>query len=105
MKKLHLALSVQSISESVKDYSRRLKVEPVLIVENEYALWRTETLNLSIRYDPNATSVLRHLGWEDERAESFTSDVDCNGIGWEHFSAEHQASEIREIWPGAIMGH
>jgi hypothetical protein len=46
--------------------------------------------------------TLRHLGWETDQASAFTSDTDCNGILWEHFSAEHQAEEIREAWPGTV---
>jgi hypothetical protein len=44
---------------------------------------------------------LRHLGWEDDEADFFTTDTDCNGILWERFAAHHQATEINEIWPDA----
>jgi hypothetical protein len=44
---------------------------------------------------------MRHLGWEDDSADSFTADTDCNGILWERFAAHHQAAEINEIWPDA----
>ena len=49
MKKLHIALSVSDIEQSVLDYSSRLSQEPDLVIPGEYALWRTDTLNISIR--------------------------------------------------------
>ncbi|MGB3138310.1 MAG: hypothetical protein WBG38_00830 [Nodosilinea sp.] len=100
MQKLHVALSVDDISASVSDYSVRLGCEPVLVIDKAYALWRTETVNLSIRQVGDGTSgSLRHLGWEDDQAETSTAEVDVNGIVWERFAAHHQADEISEIWP------
>ena len=29
---------------------------------------------------------LRHVGWEDPKAEQFSSEEDCNAIQWEEFS-------------------
>jgi hypothetical protein len=102
VKKIHIAISTSKIAETVADYSQRLNTEPCLVVPGEYALWRTDNLNLSIRHDPTATpGSLRHLGWEDPLAKKFTQDADVNGIVWEHFNAEHQAEEINEIWPKA----
>ncbi len=102
MKKLHIAISTNKIEESVKDYSKRLGIEPCSYIENEYALWRTEFLNLSIRHDSNCHSgELRHLGWEDSSATEFTSETDVNGIVWENFTAQQQADEINELWPNA----
>ena len=101
MKKLHIALSVSDIEQSVQDYSIRLSQEPDLVIPGEYALWRTDTLNLSIRRvaeEPSGT--LRHLGWENPEATAFTKAVDSNGILWEEFSAQQQASEIEKAWPG-----
>lgn len=101
MKKLHLALSSSDIAASVVDYSARLACRPALVIEGVYALWRTETLNLSIRHAPGMPpGQLRHLGWEDDEAQSFTAEVDVNGITWEHFAARHQAEEIQAAWPG-----
>ena len=89
MKKLHIAISTDRIEETVKDYSARLGSEPCSYVSNEYALWRTESLNVSVRQDSTCTpGKLRHLGWE-------------NGITWERFSAQQQADEINELWPQA----
>jgi len=100
MKKLHLAIASNDIAASIRDYSQRLGQEPCSFVMNEYALWRTDTLNLSIRYDPQvAPGSLRHLGWEDPSAEQFSSDTDVNGILWERFSAQQQADEINQLWP------
>lgn len=102
MKKLHIAISTNKIEESIKDYSIRLGLEPCSIVQNEYALWRTHTLNLSIRQDPTCTiGELRHLGWEDDLAQSFSEEKDVNGITWERFTAQQQADEINELWPEA----
>lgn len=100
MKKLHLAISTNSIEKSVKDYSERLGCAPCLVVAGQYALWRTESINLSIRHDHNTqVGSLRHLGWEDENSESFTQSTDVNGIVWEKFNAEQQALEIKALWP------
>lgn len=102
LKKLHIAISTNKIAESIKDYSARLGMEPCSFVENEYALWRTSTLNVSIRQDANCTpGELRHLGWEDDAALSFSEDTDVNGITWERFNAQQQADEINALWPEA----
>jgi len=102
VKKLHIAISTNKIEETIKDYSARLEAEPCTVVSGEYALWRTETLNLSIRQDPKCTSgELRHLGWEDPTTTEFSEDTDVNGIVWEKFTAQQQANEINEFWPQA----
>ena len=102
MKKLHLAISTSRIKETIADYSARFGSEPCSFVAGEYALWRTESLNVSVRHDPScAAGSLRHLGWEDSTATEFSQDVDVNGITWERFSAQHQADEINELWPEA----
>ena len=101
MKKLHIALSVSDIKQSVLDYSTRLSKEPDLVIAGEYALWRTDTLNLSIRRVAEEPSgKLRHLGWENPVATAFTAAVDSNGILWEEFTAQQQAAEIEQAWPG-----
>jgi hypothetical protein len=102
MKKLHIAISTDKITETIADYSIRLGAEPCSTVAGEYALWRTESLNVSIRQDPSCRAgSLRHLGWEDSSATEFTQDTDVNGVVWERFAAEHQADEINELWPEA----
>ena len=102
MKKLHIAIATKKIEETVEDYSVRLGTTPCSFVPNEYALWRTESLNISIRQDSKCVSgELRHLGWEDSSASQFSQDTDVNGIVWERFSAQNQADEINEIWPEA----
>ncbi len=98
MRKIHIALSVKNIETSVTDYTQRLNCSPTIIVKNEYALWRTNGLNLSIRRTDDTEEKLRHLGWEDPSAEEFTQDQDINGIVWENFSASQQAEEINSIW-------
>ncbi len=100
MRKIHLALGVTDIKASIADYSAQLGMDPVVVIPGEYALWRTDTLNLSIRHTPHLQpGSLRHLGWEDPAAPEFTCQTDCNGILWETFAPEHQDQEIRSIWP------
>ena len=102
MKKLHLAIATQDITATIEDYSDRLDAKPCLIVEGEYALWRTDTLNISVRRDDKfSPGSLRHLGWEDPTATAMSSSTDANGILWERFTKEQQAEEIREIWSDA----
>ena len=102
MRKLHLAISTDKIDETIEDYSKRFGVQPCSTIPGEYALWRTEALNVSVRQDPTCTpGSLRHLGWEDPTATEFSKDTDVNGIVWERFAALHQAEEINEIWPDA----
>lgn len=102
MNKLHIAISTNKIEDTVKDYSARLGAEPCSYVANEYALWRTDSLNVSIRQDTSCTpGELRHLGWEDADATSFSAEEDVNGITWERFSAQQQADEINALWPHA----
>ena len=102
MNKLHIAIATNKIEETIKDYTVRLGMEPCSFVANEYALWRTDSLNVSIRQDATCTSgELRHLGWEDDSADEFSKEKDINGIIWERFSAQQQADEINNIWPEA----
>ncbi|QFI37270.1 VOC family protein [Moritella marina ATCC 15381] len=102
MEKLHIAIATNSIEDTIKDYNERLGCEPCSFIVNEYALWRTESLNFSVRQDPTCKpGELRHLGWEDSTASQFSQTTDVNGIVWENFSAQQQADEINEIWPEA----
>lgn len=102
MQKLHIAIATDNIEATIKDYSTRLGAEPCSFVANEYALWRTECLNVSVRQDSSCKpGELRHLGWEDSTAPQFSQDTDVNGIVWERFSARQQADEINELWPEA----
>ena len=97
-RRIHVALGVEDVNRSVEDYSERLGCRPVAHIQGEYALWRTNEVNLSIRRSSGPAS-LRHLGWEEASAPEFRSDVDVNGITWEHFSAEQQDAEILRHWP------
>lgn len=102
MKKFHIAINVADLASSVKDYSERLGSVPVVMVPNEYALWRTPTLNFSIRKEHSSPrGSLRHLGWEDDSAVQFTQETDVNGIVWEKFNEDLQKEEIKQIWPEA----
>ncbi|MEL6578454.1 MAG: hypothetical protein AAFQ14_01780 [Cyanobacteria bacterium J06621_12] len=74
MKKLHLAISTKDIAETIKDYSDRFGEAPCLVVDQEYALWRTDALNVSIRKDESIPSgTIRHLGWEVAAASSMSA--------------------------------
>jgi len=101
MKKIHLAIATDNIAATIEDYSQRLECEPVLVIPNEYALWRSDFFNISIRQDSTCKpGELRHMGWEDSEAKAFTTSIDVNGLLWESFTAEHQSEEIEEAWPG-----
>lgn len=109
MKRFHIALSSDDLPSAVADYTRRLGVAPCVIVPDEYVLFRTQTLNVSIRHDPMvAPGQLRHLGWEDPDAVDFGSDRDAMGILWESFNGAAQAQEIEAAWPNtdcsALLG-
>ena len=100
MKRFHIAFNTHNIEVTVEEYSERLGMAPVLVIEDEYALWRTPTLNVSVRKNlALAPGEFRHVGWEDPEASAMTADTDSNNILWEHFSAEQQAEEINSIWP------
>lgn len=101
MKKLHLAIATRNIEATVDDYSQRFGCKPCVVIAEQYALWRTESLNLSVRYDALCQpGELRHMGWEDAEAAAFSTDIDVNGVTWEAFTAQQQAEEIEEFWPG-----
>ncbi len=102
MRRLHIALATDNINATIDDYSRRLGCPPCTTIPGEYALWRTEALNLSVRQDAALPpGSLRHLGWEDPTATAFSMETDVNGIVWERFAAHHQAEEIQALWPEA----
>ncbi len=102
LNKIHIAISTDKIAQTVEDYSKRLGVEPCSYIPNEYALWRTETVNMSVRQDASCkVGELRHLGWEDDTVTEFSQDKDVNGVVWERFNSQLQADEINDIWPEA----
>ncbi len=100
VKKFHIAIGVRNIDESINDYSVRLGQRPHFVVPDEYALWRTPTLNFSIRKSDDDSAKVRHLGWEDAEVANFTSETDVNGIVWERFNPQNQVDEINAAWPG-----
>jgi hypothetical protein len=101
-KKFHIAVAVSDIEATVQEYSRRLGAAPTLVVADEYALWRTETLNFSIRKTTDAPGSVRHVGWEDPAATGFAREKDANGLLWERFTQKDQQEEIVRLWPMAI---
>lgn len=102
MQRFHLAIATHNLAATITDYTNRLGCAPCVVVPDIYALWRTDTLNVSVRQDVQCRpGELRHLGWEDPTARAFTADTDCNGIVWERFAAAQQAAEINDLWPQA----
>ena len=101
MKRMHIAISVENIEKSIVDYNNRLGEVPCVVVSGEYALWRTATINLSIRKDLKNPGKLRHLGIEEEATPKFSETKDVNGIVWESFTEKQQDDEILYYWPHA----
>ena len=97
MKKIHIAIATNNIEKSVEDYTKRFECEPSVVVDNEYALFKTDTVNFSIRKDDSCRpGELRHLGFEDATVKQFTTEKDVNGIVWESFSSDLQDKEIND---------
>jgi catechol 2,3-dioxygenase-like lactoylglutathione lyase family enzyme len=103
MKRVHIAIGVADFDASIADYNSRLETSPAVLVPGVYALWRTAELNLSIRKVAMGGSTIRHIGFEDDAAQSFSTSVDVNGIEWELFSKDAQMEEIRALWPDAAV--
>ena len=62
---------MHQLDESIADYSRRPGAAPCSPLPAVYVLWRTESLNLSVRHDLHCPlGSLRHLGWDDSAAPS-----------------------------------
>jgi hypothetical protein len=98
MKRFHIALAVENLDTSITDYSLRLEQNPTVVVSDKYAMWRTDTLNFSINQIPDRAGQLRHVGFEDESVQGFSSNYDTNGLEWELFSPEAQDQKIVEIY-------
>ena len=98
MKRFHIALAVANLDSSMEDYSLRLGQNPTVVVSDKYAMWRTDTLNFSINQIPDRAGQLRHVGFEDESVQGFSSDYDTNGLEWELFSPQAQDQKIVEIY-------
>jgi hypothetical protein len=98
MKRFHIALAVANLDTSIADYTARLGQTPAAVVPGRYAMWRTDLLNFSINENPPRAGQLRHLGFEDDAAEGFTSTRDVNGIEWELFPASEQDRRIVEMY-------
>lgn len=104
MKRFHISIAVSNFEASLGDYSQRLGVQPCVVSEGRYALWRTELLNFSISCKPGETAgIVRHIGFEDDDATGFSETRDINGIAWEHFSQAAQLEEIRDKFPEAVI--
>ncbi|MFC3651588.1 hypothetical protein ACFONN_08555 [Dyella humi] len=102
MKRFHIALAVRDLDASIADYSTRLGQRPNVMVNGKYAMWRTDLLNFSINENAERAGQLRHIGFEDDGAEGFTSTTDVNGIEWERFSAKAQDERIVEMYGAPV---
>ena len=103
MRRFHIALAVADLAASIDDYSRRLGTRPAAVVPGKYALFRTDQLNFSINEMPERAGQLRHLGFEDEAAQGFSSTHDVNGIEWELFSPTDQDAKIPEVYGAKVI--
>lgn len=97
--KVHLAIAVADVTASVDEYTKMLGAGPDLVIPGQYALWRTEVLNLSVRSSEEGPGTIRHVGFERDDARTFETYRDLNGVTWETFNPDHQADEIRSVWP------
>ena len=98
MKRFHIALAVNNLDDSIRDYSQRLGKPPTAIVAGKYAMWRTEILNFSINQMPEKAGQLRHIGFEDSTSSNPASTFDVNGIEWESFTPEEQDKRIIDTY-------
>ena len=98
MKRFRIALAVRDLNDSIADYRARLGKAPSVVVPGKYAMWRTDLLNFSINQNPARAGQLRHVGFEDDAAEGFTTTSDVNGIEWELFSQKEQDARIVEMY-------
>lgn len=98
MRRIHVALAVDSLEATVADYTVRLGAEPVAVVPGKYALWRTAEVNLSVNADTPTEQRLRHLGFEDDAATERAEDCDVNGITWESFSPSWQDEGLVRVY-------
>lgn len=103
MKRFHIALSVRDLDLPIRDYSARLGAAPCVLVPGEYALWRTQSLNVSIRKTSEEPGTVRHLGWEDPEASAFSEARDVNGLLWERFT-EAVGGDPADLAGGAKAG-
>ena len=94
MKRFHISLAVRSLDVSIADYTVRLGQTPHAVVPGKYAMWRTDLLNFSINQMPERAGQLRHVGFEDDAVQGYSSTIDANGIEWESFSQQEQDQRI-----------
>jgi hypothetical protein len=105
MRRLHVALAVDDLDATIRDYTGRLGGDPVAVVPGKYALWRTPEVNLSINCDVALTERLRHIGFEDDAAIARTESTDVNGLMWEWFDAKGQDAEIIRVYGPPLDTH
>lgn len=103
VKRVHIAIGTSDVEATIQDYTRRVGAAPCVVVPGEYAMWRTDILNLAIRKVTGAAGTVRHIGFEEDGVEGFVETKDVNGITWECFSPQEQDRMILDLWPDAIF--
>jgi catechol 2,3-dioxygenase-like lactoylglutathione lyase family enzyme len=98
MRRIHIALAVDDLESTVRDYTNRLGAPPVTVVAGKYALWRTNEVNLSVNSDIETTARLRHLGFEDDAVTEKSEETDVNGVKWEAFRPAWQDEGIVRLY-------
>ena len=98
MRRIHIALAVDDLESTVRDYTKRLGAPPVAVVAGKYALWRTNEVNLSVNTGTETTARLRHLGFEDDALIEKSEEIDVNGVMWETFSPSWQDEGIVRLY-------
>jgi catechol 2,3-dioxygenase-like lactoylglutathione lyase family enzyme len=98
VRRIHVALAVDDLNATIRDYTERLGAAPVVVVPGRYALWRTPEVNLSVNSDGTQAERLRHIGFEDDKVTETTRSIDVNGLMWEAFNPDQQDHEIAEVY-------
>jgi catechol 2,3-dioxygenase-like lactoylglutathione lyase family enzyme len=98
VRRIHVALAVDDLNATIRDYTERLGAAPIVVVPGKYALWRTPEVNLSVNSDRTQTERLRHIGFEDDQVTETTRSTDVNGLMWETFNPDQQDHEIAEVY-------
>lgn len=104
MRRFHIAITVKDLEASIVEYNQRLGQPATVVVHGKYAMWRTDLLNFAINQNGDPVSHLRHIGFEDDVAQEFSSSHDINGIEWELFSPLAQDMKIRERYGNSERG-
>lgn len=98
MRRIHIALAVDNLEQTIQDYTERLGAPPTAVLGGRYALWRTPEVNLSVNSELGSAPRLRHLGFEDDGVVGHTESTDVNGLLWEAFHPDWQIDALAEVY-------